>query len=542
MSFLASVSVAGVVLPPSVFYPLLAVLSFLLYTFWLHSGRPRGNPLVFSWVPHLRSALKFGQDPNTFLAECKKKYGPVFTLNLGGRLITFITDPECYPHISKARDGLSFALVASGVGEAVLGETHDYAHDQELDAIVHAQYAKHLSGVGLDEITATFQSSLHVWFDALQRRMKSTDSNGYVETGLLDFVTRAIFSSSTRALFGDLLVSAEFDSSPSHHKISTPARFDENFSDDFFEPSTLLTNFQAFDAIFPMLYGGLPHFLLRSGIQARDRICTALRSLRENSCTFLRVREEALCKNPPNPRETDKEDFGRTQIGMLWALQGNTIPASFWVLFFLLKHPDQFRRAQEELDRVIKESKENGESVDGRINLSRESLKQLGLLDAAISESLRLSTGSMMMRRATRDMTLDLPTGALHVRAGDSLAIYPHLTHHDPTIFPRPNEFDLTRFEGKPIEGGTVTDVNGRRVPNAMMPFGSGVSMCPGRYFARNEIKIFLALFLERFEFDMSRGAEAVQHPGYLLSRAGLGIFPPAKDVQIKYRQKKKTL
>src|SRR5690349_5959060 len=78
---------------------------YVLHTIFLHMGSTSSNPIVWSWIPHLRSAFQFGQDPNSYLAQCKKKYGSVFTLNLGGRHITFITDPQAYPLVTKARDG-----------------------------------------------------------------------------------------------------------------------------------------------------------------------------------------------------------------------------------------------------------------------------------------------------------------------------------------------------------------------------------------------------------------------------------------------------
>jgi cytochrome P450 len=80
----------------------------------------------------MRSALSFGRDPNSFLRECQAAYGPVFTVNLGGKKMTFVTDPRAYPAITRARDGLSFAVVAAEVGRNVLGQTADYTNDQQL--------------------------------------------------------------------------------------------------------------------------------------------------------------------------------------------------------------------------------------------------------------------------------------------------------------------------------------------------------------------------------------------------------------------------
>ncbi|TNN25455.1 Cholesterol 7-alpha-monooxygenase [Liparis tanakae] len=65
------------------------------------------------------------------------------------------------------------------------------------------------------------------------------------------------------------------------------------------------------------------------------------------------------------------------------------------------------------------------------------------------------------------------------------------------------------------------------------MAFGSGSSRCPGRRFALNEIKQFVALLLLLAELQLEEGqAAATPDPG----RAGLGILLPAADVRFRYR------
>lgn len=66
-----------------------------------------------------------------------------------------------------------------------------------------------------------------------------------------------------------------------------------------------------------------------------------------------------------------------------------------------------------------------------------------------------------------------------------------------------------------------------------LMPFGSGSSMCPGRFFAINEIKQFLCLLLLYFDLQL----EDQQTRATLDSnRAGLGILQPATDIRFRYR------
>ena len=66
------------------------------------------------------------------------------------------------------------------------------------------------------------------------------------------------------------------------------------------------------------------------------------------------------------------------------------------------------------------------------------------------------------------------------------------------------------------------------RIRTHLMPFGGGVSMCPGRHFARNEIKIAAAMLLHGFDVDIPQDTPT---PPLDNSRAGLGILPPVGDV-----------
>lgn len=68
------------------------------------------------------------------------------------------------------------------------------------------------------------------------------------------------------------------------------------------------------------------------------------------------------------------------------------------------------------------------------------------------------------------------------------------------------------------------------------MPFGSGVTKCPGRFFAVHEIKQFLALALSYFHMELLD--PAVKVPPLDQSRAGLGILQPTYDVDFRYKLK----
>lgn len=62
------------------------------------------------------------------------------------------------------------------------------------------------------------------------------------------------------------------------------------------------------------------------------------------------------------------------------------------------------------------------------------------------------------------------------------------------------------------------------------MPFGGGYTYCPGRRFARNEVKTMVAFLLTRFDLHLGDSSAQPEFDG---ARAGLGIFPPKNDVNM---------
>lgn len=70
-------------------------------------------------------------------------------------------------------------------------------------------------------------------------------------------------------------------------------------------------------------------------------------------------------------------------------------------------------------------------------------------------------------------------------------------------------------------------------------PFGGGAMLCPGRFMARGEILVFLALTLQRFEVEVVRARDFPKLETKI--GAGFGILGPkaSEDVVLKLAMKK---
>lgn len=148
-----------------------------------------------------------------------------------------------------------------------------------------------------------------------------------------------------------------------------------------------------------------------------------------------------------------------------------------WTLFLLAQHPRVLADLCDELT-----GKLHGDAP------SFENLHELTLLDQVVKESLRIFPPAPLNHRITaRDSEL----GDYRIPAGTEILASIYHTHRIPELYPDPLSFRPERWAG--LDPG----------PYAFSPFSAGPRMCIGATFALFEIKIVLALLLQRFAFEL---------------------------------------
>lgn len=158
----------------------------------------------------------------------------------------------------------------------------------------------------------------------LQSRTSKPQFNAWTTEGLYKFCCQVMFESGFLTLFGK-----EFNSN--HEK---------NLSKQETERAHILNaleNFKEFDRIFPALVAGLPIHLFKSAHSAREKLGEAL--LHKNLLKRNNLSELVTLRMFLNDTLSTFDDMekAKTHVAVLWASQANTIPATFWSLFYLLK-------------------------------------------------------------------------------------------------------------------------------------------------------------------------------------------------------------
>ena len=149
-----------------------------------------------------------------------------------------------------------------------------------------------------------------------------------------------------------------------------------------------------------------------------------------------------------------------------------------WTLYCLAQHPEHQQKVREEVGSVLA----------GRQNLTYEDLKELKYTQCCIKEAMRLyAPVDSIFREAEEDMELD----GHFIPKGMTLYIPIQAIHHNPLVWPNPEEFDPSRFQPGNAEG---------RDPYAYMAFSAGYRNCIGQNFAMNEEKAVVASIVHHFK------------------------------------------
>ncbi|XP_072110789.1 cytochrome P450 7A1-like [Mobula birostris] len=500
---------------------ILAALS--LVWFLLLRRRREGEPPVENgWIPYLGCALPFSANPLKFLQTYQKKYGNTFTCKIAGNFITFITDPFSYSSVIRHGKYLDFQNFGVKVSRRVFDHVdfNDAKYGVDYKEI-HQVFNKTLQGSALDPLATSMMENLQF---VISQMKSSLDSDGWITGWLNEFSFRIIFEAGFLTLFGK-------------NEKAMAAKDIEKVNAQHAAILTAMENFKVFDASFPALAGGIPVLFLKAAKESRSALAQMFvpKILNQNDNLSLLIKERInLLDRSPILDDLDK---AKTHVTMLWASLANTIPASFWSIYYILRYPEALKAVRNEIDNLLRITNQKIGDANNPIIFTREHLESMRVMGSLINEALRLSSTSMMLRVATENFVLTLDSDVkVAVRKGDFICLYPQQLHLDPDIYEDPLEFKYDRFLDENGKEKTAFYKNGRKLKHYLLPFGSGVSICPGRFFAINEIKQFLSILLCSFDMELSDPSGPILPQDN--SRFGLGVLQPAHDVQFRYRLK----
>ncbi|XP_039610486.1 cytochrome P450 7A1-like [Polypterus senegalus] len=497
----------------SLFFTLIVIV--ICFLFLTKRKRLDGEPPIENgWLPFIGVALQFQRNPLEFLTSRKRRYGDVFTCRIAGKYFTFILDPFSYNNVIRQGKNLNFQKFAIAASLKVFGHA-DFADPKYNISYeeIHPIFRQTLQGAALQPLTLSMMKNL-------QFVMQKSKVYDWTTEGLYSFAFKIMFEAGYLTLFG---------------------RNEYLFAEDNAEEAQeawmtrIMDDFKVLDNAFPHIVAGIPIFLLWKVKAAREDLAGKFlhKYLKKN--TNLSELIEKRINIFDRIKNLDEVNKARTHVAMLWASQANTLPATFWSLFYMLRSPEALREARKEVEQLLQDT---NQSTETQVCFTKDHLDNMTVLGSIIDEALRLSSASIMIRVANENFILTLDSREeIKIRKGDCIALYPQMIHLDPEIYENPKEFKYNRFLDENGQRKTCFLKNGRKFKSFLLPFGAGTSECPGRFFAVNEIKQFLALILCHYDLELQN----MDIPPLDNSRAGFGILQPKHDVQFRYKLKRKN-
>ncbi|MGA5220676.1 cytochrome P450 [Streptomyces cinereoruber] len=170
----------------------------------------------------------------------------------------------------------------------------------------------------------------------------------------------------------------------------------------------------------------------------------------------------------------------REQV-LVFLLAGHETTATSlgFALHLLALHPEERKRAQEEVDRVLAGRTPGAADLDALPYVTR-----------VLKEAMRLFPAAPAIGRRAVAAT---EIGGVAIPAGADVVVVPWVTHRHPDYWEDAERFDPDRF---------TPEAEAARPRYAWFPFGGGPRACIGQHFSMLESVIALAMILQRYDFE----------------------------------------
>lgn len=230
-------------------------------------------------------------------------------------------------------------------------------------------------------------------------------------------------------------------------------------------PGTPYSKFLKFAESFEQKLREMIHQRRAAAAQRQDVLSLMINSSDDDGSTF-----------------SDDELVGQTSLIFLAGHETTAFTLS-WTLFLLTQHPETYAALLDELDNEL-----HGAAP------TPDQLERLPVLESVIKESMRLipATPFFFIRQGMEEFEL----GPYRLSKGTRVVLSPLITHRLPEVFSAPDRFLPERWSK--IKPSTFE----------YLPFGAGPRMCLGMGFAALEMRLVLAMIVQRFRLSLLPSAD----------------------------------
>ncbi|UQC84246.1 uncharacterized protein CLUP02_09742 [Colletotrichum lupini] len=244
----------------------------------------------------------------------------------------------------------------------------------------------------------------------------------------------------------------------------------------------------------------------------------------------------------------DTDMAPETQAGFymiaIFGINANTIPITTWAMIELLRDQKLFQAVRSEALETL-----NVDPVTGKRSFNVSKLISMPLMQSIYTECMRLHVSIALSREVVETTTLH----GFRLEKGSIIQAPTHFVHLDEQIWSQEghsaSEFWAERHlkHVKKVEEGTDRLTTEKQFvlagkTNEFIPFGGGPSMCPGRFFAKQEILLTIAILVTKFDMEFVEwtnldGSKSDRPPVDDERYFGTAAVPPDRDVKVRWKK-----
>ncbi|KAI0126344.1 cytochrome P450 [Xylariales sp. AK1849] len=523
------------------------------------------------FIPFLGHTIPFAFDTDRYLRSLRSRFGqsPIRLL-VGAEVFTFIPHGETIQALFKSRDVNNKAMAIKAMGDSFGYPLEDL---KLIDADESGPLPTPAPGFEDWEPDKRFFFAMHRTIHSL---LQGKTLVNMVEQFLEKYTARVEgkkemrYDDWTRVddLYGmmkDDLFHAAVEAMCGNHFFEVAP----NMAEDFWE----------YDRCLPTIFKKVPRWLIPGHYAARDRVLGNIekylsyadqhfdwedQELVDSSwepiygTKLMRVRQQVYRKVGQR-----KEADAATELGLIWATNSNVIPTAFWTVLGILKSENLKGRALAEID----------ECFEGKSNaVAAEKLCSAKLAVAMYHESLRYAVGVMNVRSPNND---GFRMGKWLFNKKDVFVTSAWAAHRDETFWntgrilpsgkaehpvdtwwaerfleysgdpasgpvrkPDPGVYRNAAPVNRTYEDDKRATVVTSGTSGHSFPYGGGLKICPGRFFAKNEMIAGAGMLLRMYDIELVDPV-AANAVGLDMKYFPFGALPPDRKVAVNIRRRR---
>ncbi|XP_029474137.1 cytochrome P450 4B1-like isoform X2 [Rhinatrema bivittatum] len=212
-----------------------------------------------------------------------------------------------------------------------------------------------------------------------------------------------------------------------------------------------------------------------------------------------------LCAKDENGKGLSDADLRAEVDTFMFEGHDTTASGISWILYCMAMYPEHQEKCREEIQEILED----------RNMVEWDDLSKMTYTTMCIKESLRLYPPvPAVSRELAKPITF---FDGRSLPAGITIGLNIYAIHRNSTIWKDPEVFDPLRFSPENISD---------RHSYAFVPFAAGPRNCIGQNFAMNEIKVAIALTLQRFQVSPDETQPPIKIPQVVLrSKNGIHLY-----------------